>query len=29
MIQSKIKVRNVKYGKGKAKLIIAQIKTKY
>ena len=29
MIKSKIKVKNVKYGKGKAELISAQIKTRY
>ena len=29
MIKSKIKVKNVEYGKGKAELISAQIKTKY
>ena len=29
MKKSKIKVINVEYGKGKAKLISAQIKTKY
>ena len=29
MIKSKIKVENVEYGKGKAELISAQIKTRY